>query len=144
LLSIAVLSILAAGIAYADALPAQMQEDLTLAIKSVNEAESAGADVSDLVNMFNAAMAMVGDKDSCVDETECLKAGAIFKEVSLKASMRKQQAENDTYMQGIISYAIYAPAGSLAAATVAVLALKFYNEYRERRFMNLEVRLRDE
>ncbi len=144
-LSQAIMALLATGILNANL--DYTESDLSTALHSIREAEHAGADVTNLTSKFNEALSLTNSGNfngPCASNMNCIHADKMLKEISTEAQELKQQAENRHHSQVMLNYLGYSPLASIAGASAAVFGYRFYESYKEKRFMELEVRLKDE
>ena len=85
------------------------------ALKSIKEAQFAGADVSDLIRSFNMALDLIDQAeksqfDSCVSYDDCnAKAAKIFGMITNNAHLMKEQAVAASIFQRVVNLSVYAP-----------------------------------
>lgn len=118
--------------------------DITL--KSIKQAEIAGADVSDLVKRFNYALdllqqAEISDFRSCASYSDCIqKANTTFISITHDSELLREQAQETSDYQRIMSFALYAPLGAFTASIAGLYSFKIWKSYQVKKFLDMEIR----
>jgi hypothetical protein len=115
-------------------------------IKSIEEAELAGGDVSSLVSNFNTALDMLDQSDkstftSCDSHNDCnTRASEIFMRIINDANSLKEQASTAMSLQKLMNLAIYAPITAFVTSIVGFYSFKAWKSHQVKKFLAMEIR----
>ena len=115
-----------------------------LAFDSINAAASAGGDVVDLIGRFNNAMDLIRQADlsdfrTC-SESDCnTRANEILASIVYDSSLLKEEAQEKSKYDDVISYAIYLPLGVFALSFSGIFAYDKWKSRQINRLLNIKL-----
>ena len=130
---------------HAFALEQTTLDSTTVAMNAIQQAGSAGADVSELVGRFNSAIGILEQAESsnfnsCGSRDECVQtANAMFVSIAQDATVLKEQSDMEANVKLIVSLLF----SVLAAFIISLLGLSLYrlaHYYSIRKFLDMEIR----
>jgi hypothetical protein len=118
------------------------------ALKSINSAEAAGADVSDLVARFNTAIdlqrqAERGTYASCSSYDACIvQANNMMLAIVEDASTLANQAIAKREQANVMTFTVYVPVGSFVASVAIVALYRAWQSRRAKRYQEMDIHQR--
>jgi hypothetical protein len=123
------------------------QTSVDTAFDNMKQAESAGADVSNLVERFNDALELLhqaqisGFNKSCSSYTNCIAdAQEIFSQITNESASYREHAGRDFYYNVFGIFALYAPLGAFLISFFGLYSYKSWKSYQIKKFLDLEIR----
>jgi hypothetical protein len=117
------------------------------AFDNIKQAESAGADISNLVERFNNALELLhqaqisSSNKSCSSYTNCVAdAQEIFSQISNESASFREHAGRDFYYNVVGIFALYAPLGAFLISFFTLYSYKSWKSYQIKKFLDLEIR----
>jgi len=115
-----------------------------LALKSIKEAEAAGADVSGLVRSFNEALDLIQraertDSIICSSEDCVVKSVHEFTMIVHKAYSLKEKAQAQSEITKFVNMGIYAPFGAFAASIIIFYSHNAWKSSQLKRLLNMYI-----
>jgi len=120
-----------------------------IAFKSINQAQLAGADVSDLVKRFNTALDLIDRSeksmfDSCSSNKDCNdKAITMFVEITNDAHFLKEQVKDLASFQKLVNLGIYTPLSAFVTSVAGYWSFKAWKSHNARRFLEMEIKVKE-
>jgi len=117
-----------------------------LALKSMKDAQLAGADVSELVGSFNVALDLIEQAnkskfESCSSYEDCNeKAGKLFVKIANDAHLLKEQAEAASTFQRLMNLSVYAPVTAFVTSVIGYSSFKAWKSRQIKRLLEMEIR----
>ena len=118
------------------------------ALKSINSAEAAGADVTDLVARFNTAIdlqrqAERGTYISCASYDACIvQANNMMLAIVEDASILANQAVAKREQANVTTFTVYVPVGSFVASIAIVTLYRAWQSRRSKRYQEMDIHQR--
>jgi hypothetical protein len=115
------------------------------ALKSINEASAEGADVSVLVERFNYALnflreAEISDTKNCSYD-ECVpRANEIFMSIIDDATILKEKAKEVSVHERMLTFILFAPLSAFTASILGIYSYIAWKSYQMKKFLNMEIR----
>jgi hypothetical protein len=123
------------------------QTSVDTAFDNMKQAESAGADVSNLVERFNDALGLLHQAQissfnkSCSSYTNCIAdAQEIFSQITNESASYREHAGRDFYYNVFGIFALYAPLGAFLISFFGLYSYKSWKSYQIKKFLDLEIR----
>jgi hypothetical protein len=127
---------------------AQSASSLNLALNAIQDAESAGADISDLMIEFNSAadflkQVQTSEYSSCTSQDDCISnAESKFSQIIEDAKALKTES-NESYIIKILMQELYIVAGSSIIAFISTASYLHWRAAQLHRFLEKKIRARD-
>ncbi|MEM2759470.1 MAG: hypothetical protein QXU32_02630 [Nitrososphaerales archaeon] len=121
-----------------------------LALKSINDAHHAGADVSVLVTSFNVGLDLMEQAEqstfiSCSSFEECNEQAArIFVKTTSDAHSLREQAQAMSNFKRLVTFGIYTPVAAFASSFISYYLWRTWKANEVKRFMDMEIRVKNE
>ena len=118
------------------------------ALKSIKNAEASNADVSDLVERFNAAIdlqeqAERGVYESCPSYNECIvQSNSMMLTIVEDSSLLGNQLTARIEQSNAMTFSVYVPVGSFALSVVIVLTYRAWISRRSKRYQAMDIHQR--
>jgi hypothetical protein len=115
------------------------------ALRSIRNADESGADVSRLIDRFNAAIELQeqaenGRYKDCPSYNECvLKANDMLLSIVDEASSLSTQVTGKKEQASVIMFTVYIPIASFIGSVSIVVGYRAWKSWRARRFEKLEI-----
>lgn len=120
-----------------------------IAFKSINQAQLAGADVSDLVKRFNTALDLIDQAeesrfDSCSSYKDCTdRSLTMFVEITNDAHFLKEQVKDLANLHNLVNLGIYAPVSAFVTSVAGYWSFKTWKSHNARRFLDMEIKVKE-
>jgi hypothetical protein len=118
------------------------------ALKSINSAEAAGADVTELVARFNVAIDLQRQAEratytSCSSYDVCIvQANNMMLSVVEDASILANQAVAKREQANVMTFTVYVPIGSFVISIVIVVLYRAWQSRRSKRYQEMDIHQR--
>ena len=118
------------------------------ALKSINSAEAAGADVTELVARFNVAIDLQQQAEratytSCSSYDVCIiQANNMMLSVVEDASILANQAVAKREQANVMTFTVYVPVGSFVTSVVIVVLYRAWQSRRSKRYQEMDIHQR--
>ncbi len=117
-----------------------------LAIKTIQGAEDAGANVSELVTNFNEALYLMEQAekstfDTCSSYEDCSQhAITILVKITNDGHVLKEQAKETYVLHRFATFSIYAPSTAFTASLIGYLFLRAWKANQVKRFLEMGIK----
>ncbi|MGH9992543.1 MAG: hypothetical protein ACREBU_03995 [Nitrososphaera sp.] len=118
------------------------------ALRSIKNAEQAGADVSGLVERFNVAIDLLqraenNDSSSCASYDECvIQANDMLLSIVDNASLLANQATARNEQSIVMMFTVHLPVSSFLLSVVIVVVYRVWKDRRIKKFQTMNIRQR--
>ena len=118
------------------------------ALKSINSAEAAGADVTELVGRFNVAIDLQRQAEratytSCGSYDVCIvQANNMMLSVVEDASILANQAVAKREQANVMTFTVYVPIGSFVTSIAVVVLYRAWQSRRSKRYQEMDIHQR--
>lgn len=115
------------------------------ALRNIQSAEAAGADVSDLVTRFNSALELQDQAASgrfvdCQSYDECIiESNNILLSVVEDSSSLAIKTTAESEQAKLMMFAVYAPVGSFIVSVAVVAIFRMWQSRRARRYQEMDI-----
>jgi hypothetical protein len=114
------------------------------ALKSIKEAQLAGADISELIRSFNMALDLIDQAeksqfDSCVSYDDCNeKAMRMFGMITNNAHLMKEQAAGASSFQRMVNLSIYAPLSAFVTSFAGYGLFRVWKAHQPSKLLEID------
>ena len=121
-----------------------------LALKDIQDAERNGADVSILIEKFNAALGLIEQANTknhttCFGYDSCLdSAVTILNSISKESAFLKDEANRVSGYKNVTVMGIYLPSIAFFSLLFAFYLYKTWKAFQRDRFLNMQIKERKE
>ncbi|MGH9923654.1 MAG: hypothetical protein ACRD38_12975 [Nitrososphaerales archaeon] len=117
-----------------------------LALKTIHEAEDAGANVTELIASFNEALNLMeqaekSNFDTCSSYEDCSQqAITILVKITDDGHVLKEQAKETYVLHRFASFSIYAPVTAFTTSVIGYLFLRAWKANQVKRLLEMEIK----